>query len=168
MAGIYVFFSVECILKAHLSRKNGARKKAHDCDDVTEPEKMVRVLTHVVSRNSLPVAYCVMLYSWTRPYYVQQNEYYLRRLSSPRHYRCPACIDRGCKSFQALAAILDYVTHLASMSCRYRSDAKQDEFRRRLSQAAISWISKVRGYEHVCSRWSAKKTKQKKTRKYQL
>ena len=44
MAGIYVFFSVECILKAHLSRKNGARKKAHDCDDVTEPEKMVRVL----------------------------------------------------------------------------------------------------------------------------
>ena len=43
MAGIYVFFSVECILKARLSRKNGARKKAHDCDDVTEPEKMVRV-----------------------------------------------------------------------------------------------------------------------------
>ncbi|XP_074623958.1 metal cation symporter ZIP14-like [Acropora palmata] len=40
MAGIYVFFSVECILKARLSRKNGARKKAHDCDDVTEPEKM--------------------------------------------------------------------------------------------------------------------------------
>lgn len=43
MAGIYVFFSIECILKARLSRKNGARKKAHDCDDVTEPEKMVRV-----------------------------------------------------------------------------------------------------------------------------
>lgn len=42
MAGIYVFFSIECILKARLSRKNGARKKAHDCD-VTEPEKMVRV-----------------------------------------------------------------------------------------------------------------------------
>ena len=46
MAGIYVFFSVECILKAHLSRKNGARKKAQDCDDVTEPEKMVRVLVY--------------------------------------------------------------------------------------------------------------------------
>ena len=33
------------------------------------------------------------------------------------------------RSLQALAAISDYVTHLAPMSCWYRSDAKQDEFR---------------------------------------
>ena len=41
MAGIYVFFLIECILKARLSRKNDAGKKRHDCDDVTEPDKMV-------------------------------------------------------------------------------------------------------------------------------
>ena len=38
------------------------------------------------------------------------------------------------------------------MSCWYRSDAGQDE-----SQAALLRISKVRGYDHFCSRWSAKK-----------
>ena len=46
-----------------------------------------------------------------------------------------AGIDRGCRSFQALAAILDYVTNLAPMSCWYRSDATKDEFR--LFQAAL-------------------------------
>ena len=39
------------------------------------------------------------------------------------------------RSLQALAAILDYVTHLAPISCWYRSDAKQNEFR--LFQAAL-------------------------------
>ena len=62
--------------------------------------------------------------------------------------------------FQALAAILYWLTHLASISCWYRSDAKQDEFK---PQAALLWISKVRGYDHVCSRWSAEKKS-----KYQL
>ena len=33
------------------------------------------------------------------------------------------------RSFHALAAIVDYVTHLASMLCWYRPDARQDEFR---------------------------------------
>ena len=37
--------------------------------------------------------------------------------------------------FLALAAILDWLTHLASISYGYRSDAKQDEFG--LSQAAL-------------------------------
>ena len=31
--------------------------------------------------------------------------------------------------FQALPAILDWLTHLASISCWYWSDARQDEFR---------------------------------------
>ena len=58
-------------------------------------------------------------------------------------------------SLQALAAILDFVKHQASLSCWYRSDARQDE--RRLSQAALFSIWNVRGNDHVCSRWSAKK-----------
>ena len=41
------------------------------------------------------------------------------------------------------------------MSCWYRSDVRQDEFR--LSQAALLLISKVLGYDHVCSWWSAGK-----------
>ena len=44
-------------------------------------------------------------------------------------------IDRNARSFQALAAILDYMTHLAAMSCLYQSNARQDGFR--LSQAAL-------------------------------
>ena len=39
------------------------------------------------------------------------------------------------RPFQALAAILDWLTHLASISYPYRSDAKQDEFG--LCQAAL-------------------------------
>ena len=57
------------------------------------------------------------------------------RFSFPRVLRCPTGIDHRCYSFQDVAAILDCVTHLASMSCWYRLDARQDEFR--LSQAAI-------------------------------
>ena len=60
---------------------------------------------------------------------VRQNAYYLRRVSFPRVLIADA------RSFQALVAILDYVTRLASMSCWYRSDARQDEFRP--SQAAL-------------------------------
>ena len=33
------------------------------------------------------------------------------------------------RSFQALAAILDYVTPLGSLSCWYGSDAREDEFK---------------------------------------
>jgi len=44
----------------------------------------------------------------------------------------------------------------------YRSDARQDEFR--LSQAGKMWISKVRGVDHVCSRWSAAKKKKKRAK----
>ena len=50
-------------------------------------------------------------------------------------YDVPRILIRMLGHFLALAAILDYVTHLASMSCWYRSDARQDEFR--LSQAAL-------------------------------
>ena len=72
----------------------------------------------------------------------------------------PRVLIADARSFQALAAILDYVTQLASISCWYRSDPRQDEFR--LSQAALLWISKVRCYDHVCRRSA------KKTCKYQL
>lgn len=58
MAGIYVFFLIECMLKARLSRKNDSRKKAHDCDDVTEPDKMVRVLNSCCFQKL--VASCVL------------------------------------------------------------------------------------------------------------
>ena len=58
------------------------------------------------------------------------------------------------RSFPALAAILDWLTHLASISWWYRSDARHDEFRK--SQAVLLWISKVRGYDHVCRRCSKK------------
>ena len=33
----------------------------------------------------------------------------------------------------------------------------------RLSQAALLWISKVRGYDHICSGWSAKEKKKRKS-----
>ena len=50
-----------------------------------------------------------------------------------------------------------YVTHF--MSCWYQSDARQDKVR--LFEAALLWISKVQGYGHVCSTWSAKKNTQR-------
>ena len=58
------------------------------------------------------------------------------------------------RSYPALAAILDWLTHLASISWWYRSDARHDEFRKSL--AVLLWISKVRGYDHVCRRWPKK------------
>ena len=64
-------------------------------------------------------------------------------------YDVPRVLIAGARLFQALAAILDYVTHLASVSC--------------WSQAALLRISQERGSDHVCSWWSAKKTL-----KYQL
>jgi len=38
----------------------------------------------------------------------------------------PRVLIADARSFQALAAILDYVTHLDSMSCWHRSDARQN------------------------------------------
>ena len=50
-------------------------------------------------------------------------------------YDVPRVLIAVARSFQSLAAILDYVTHIASMSCWYRADARQDELRP--SQAAL-------------------------------
>ena len=50
-------------------------------------------------------------------------------------YDVPRILIVDGRSFQALAAILDYVTHLSSMLCLYRSSARQNEFRP--SQAAL-------------------------------
>ena len=50
-------------------------------------------------------------------------------------YDVPRVLITDARSFEVFSAILDYVTHLASMSCWYRSDARQDKFR--LSEAAL-------------------------------
>ena len=50
------------------------------------------------------------------------------------------------------------LTDLHIISCWYRSDATQDGLN--LSQAALLLTSKVRGYDPVCSKWSAKKTRE--------
>ena len=39
------------------------------------------------------------------------------------------------RSFQTFSTILDWLTHLASISCWYQSDARQDEFT--LSQVCV-------------------------------
>ena len=57
-------------------------------------------------------------------------------------YDVPRVLISDARSFQALAPILDHVTHLASISCWYRSDVRQDRFRR--SQAALLWIQKYK------------------------
>ena len=41
MAGIYVFFMVECIMRARLARKNQAQENSHAYDEVISPDNMV-------------------------------------------------------------------------------------------------------------------------------
>ena len=89
------------------------------------------------------------------------NTYYLCCFHSSWFCNVFRVLIVNARSFQALAAILDYMTHLVLMSCWYQSDARQDKFT--LFQASLLWISKVQGYGHVCSTWSAKKN-----HKYQL
>lgn len=55
-------------------------------------------------------------------------------------YDVPRVFIVDARSFQALAIILDYVTHLTSMSFWYRFDAIQDEFR--LSQVSYCEFQK--------------------------
>ena len=45
-------------------------------------------------------------------------------------------------SFQAFTAILDWLTHLASISCWYQSNARQDEFRQYLKPLYCELIQK--------------------------
>lgn len=40
MAGIYLFFMVECMMKARLGRKQSTEEQLHVCDDVTSPDEM--------------------------------------------------------------------------------------------------------------------------------
>ena len=86
--------------------------------------------------------------------------YHLRHFSFRRVLRCPAGIDYGCKFISGLGRYLGLCDTL-SLDVWYESDVRQVEFG--LSQAALLWISKVRGYDCVCGWWSAKET-----RKYQL
>ena len=58
-------------------------------------------------------------------------------------YDVPRISITDARSFQAFAAILDWLTRLASISYWYRSD---------LNLLFNLWISKVRGYDQVCSR----------------
>jgi len=46
MAGIYVFFMVECAMKARLVRRKQGQGNLHLCDDVISPEEMVRYFLH--------------------------------------------------------------------------------------------------------------------------
>jgi len=69
-------------------------------------------------------------------------------------YDVPRVLIAYARWFQALAAILDRLTHLASNLCWYRFDARQDEFKLLHYE-----LIKVRSYEHVCRRLSAKKTR---------
>ena len=48
-------------------------------------------------------------------------------MSSHGFYDVPRVLIANARSFQAFAAILDWQRHLASISCRYRSDARRDE-----------------------------------------
>ena len=41
MAGIYVFFTVECAMKARLGRRKQTQDNVHECDDVMPPDEMV-------------------------------------------------------------------------------------------------------------------------------
>ena len=41
MAGIYVFFLVECTMKARLARRKRSQEDLHMCDEVTSSDKMV-------------------------------------------------------------------------------------------------------------------------------
>lgn len=41
MAGIYVFFMVECTMKARMARRKRSQEDLHMCDEVTSPDKMV-------------------------------------------------------------------------------------------------------------------------------
>ena len=80
-------------------------------------------------------------------YCVQQETYYLCHFSFTLVSSCPVGIDRRC------LVISDFDCHLGPCDTLcldlmlYRSNGKQDEFR--LSQAALLYISKVRGYDHV-------------------
>ena len=58
-------------------------------------------------------------------------------------------MSRGNWSFQAMAAILDWQSWP-----RFHADI--DLISDKMNLAALLRISKVRGYDHVCSRWSAK------------
>ena len=51
---------------------------------------------------------------------------------SCRFYYVLHVLIEDARSFQALAAKLDWLTHLASISCWYQCDARQDEFRLKL------------------------------------
>ena len=73
--------------------------------------------------------YYYYLYCCCRCYSVRENVYYLRRFSVLRVFRCPAGINRGCQVISGLRCHLGLTDHLASISWRYRSDARQDEFR---------------------------------------
>ena len=41
IAGIYVFFMVECAMKARMARRKRSQEDLHMCDEVTSPDKMV-------------------------------------------------------------------------------------------------------------------------------
>ena len=58
---------------------------------------------------------------------VRLNAYYLRRFPFPQVLRCPKGYDSGSQLISGYGCHLG-LTHLTSISCWYRSDARQDDY----------------------------------------
>jgi len=82
------------------------------------------------------------------------NTYYLCCFSVL--WVCPTCIGCGCQVISCFGhhhGLNDTLgLDLMLVSIGYQTRWIQ-------AQAALLWISKVQGYDHVCNRWSAKKKK---------
>ena len=93
------------------------------------------------------------LFSAMNNYCVRQNTQYLHFFSVRWFSWCPA--DTDCRCW----LISGFDRHLGLTDTRGLKlmlvSIRQNEFR--LSQAALLWISKVQGYDHVFSGWSAQK-----------
>ena len=77
--------------------------------------------------NKNPIIYMLFRYVQDGSNCVWQSAYYLHCFFvSTRFYVVPWELILNATSCQTLDAILDYVTHLASMSCWYRFNGRQD------------------------------------------
>ena len=106
--------------------------------------------------DSRCINYCVFYY------YVRQKAYYIYVVFHSRgFFDVPRVLIADARSFQALAAILDYVTHLDSMSWWYRSDDRQNEM-------TVLKLLHCEFQKNEVMTMSVVDGQAKKTRKYQL
>ena len=78
--------------------------------------------------------------------------------------RCPVDIDRGCQFISGFGRHLG-LTDTLGLDLKLALIRYQTKWIS--TQAALLWISKVRGYDHGCCRWSAQKklNKEQKTKR---